>query len=41
MGVNLLWTGLTICFLSWLIPQATMVGSIFMLIGCIIMWLGK
>jgi hypothetical protein len=41
MGIKLLWTGLTITFLGWVIPQAAMVGSIIMVIGCVVMWINS
>lgn len=43
MGIKLLWTGLTIILAtSWLvIPASEVVGSVFMLIGLILMWLDK
>ena len=43
MGVKLLWTGLTIILATgWLtVPAANIVGSVFMVIGLILMWMDK
>jgi hypothetical protein len=42
IGTKLLWTGLTIMSASVLVlPQAGFVGSIIMIIGCVLMWLDK
>jgi hypothetical protein len=44
MGIYLLWTGLTLIQCSSIlhgIPQVQVVGAVIMVIGCILMWLGK
>ncbi len=42
MGIKCLWTGLVIIMaVKGYIPQAQIVGSIFMVIGAVLMWLDK
>lgn len=42
MGTKLLWTGLTISYaLQGYVPAAVIVGTVFMVIGLILLWLDK
>lgn len=44
MGINLLWTGLTLIQCAFIlngIPAVQTVGAVIMVLGCILMWLGK
>ena len=43
MGGKLLWTGVTIDGLSlaFPFPAALIVGAVFLIIGCVLMWLDK
>ena len=44
MGGNLLWTGLTLIQCAFIlsgVPAVQTVGAVLMVIGCILMWLGK
>lgn len=43
MGPKLLWTGLTIKMTADIaaLPAAQVVGSVLMIIGCVLVWLDK
>jgi hypothetical protein len=43
MGTKLLWTGLTIIVTAPVthVPAAAIVGSVIMVIGCVLVWLDK
>lgn len=43
MGGKLLWTGLTIKMTADIvsIPAAQVVGSVIMIIGCVLLWIDK